>query len=200
MRDEADLWQVTMEFNRYDRATGLYLGYERMGGHTTIARAADTVNTVQINNMEYGTGWGTRRASAQLGTAGDGFTATFNDPTAAMIALGLNATHLKYDRAAGSIVGQEILAPAEGNAWYIGFGYSNFSDISVTRKNGLLVADGGNAATWAGTTTKAVGDYVVPTTNTSPTPAVTDHFYKVISAGGDTTEGATGDSGASEQN
>ena len=191
MRDEAAVWQVSMEVNRYDKVNGIWRGYERMGGHTTIARGADTVNTLKINNMEYGAGWGGTRAIAQLGTASDGYTATFNDPTPAAIALGLNAEYSRYDVTAGAQVDLESAAPEEGKAWFLA--HQDVSEFGLVRKNGLLVADGGNAAIWTATTTRAVGDYIVPTTNTSPIPAVTDHVYKVTVA-----TGATPQSGASE--
>lgn len=180
--DQGAVWIVTIMLRLKNGNSWVGTGFRRMGGHLTFARAADSSTMLKIINRTAEAPPGSTRKSVMQGEAGAGWSATLDDPTAAAVAIGLNTELTTKTVAAGSQVDLADTAPAEGDYWYAAEGHRNITDASVTRANGLLVADGGNAATWTATTALAVGDFIIPTTNASP-PAATDHFYEVTVAG-----------------
>ncbi|MBW2688308.1 MAG: hypothetical protein JRC99_00065 [Deltaproteobacteria bacterium] len=189
MYDEGAVWIVKILIRLKDGSSWEGTGFKRMGGHLTFMRAADTSTKLSIVNRTSEAPPGANRKTLYQGVASAGWSATFDDPTKAAVAIGLNSDLMLSSVAASVQIDLADYAPAEGDFWYASDGHNNVTESSVVRANGLLVADSGNAAEWVTETARAVGDYIIPTTNTSP-PLATDHFYKVVSG--------TGDSGITE--
>jgi hypothetical protein len=93
---------------------------------------------------------------------------TINDPVREVLTAGFLGEQENIAVAAGSVTSELKTAAQPGNA--IDLAYRAISAVTVARVNGE------DAATWAATTAKALGDYVVPTT-------ANQHFYKCTAAG-----------------